>query len=89
LTRLQGSQQDLAARSKSDPRKLAIAARLMQETTLSIKQIAERLHLGKPKGAKTNLYKSLNPARRVTSEFQLGLAAHILKTMRIRHVHDQ
>ena len=72
LTRLQWSQQDLAARSKSDPRKLAIAARLRQETTLSIKQIAERLHLGKPKGAKANLHKSLNPAPRWTSEFQLG-----------------
>ena len=73
LTRLQWSQQDLAARSKSDPRKLAIAARLRQETTLSIKQIAERLHLGKPKGAKTNLHKSLNRAPRLTSELELGL----------------
>jgi hypothetical protein len=53
LTRLKWSQEDLVAYSKSDPRKLPIAARLRQETTLSIKQIAERLHLGKSKGAKT------------------------------------
>src|SRR5438477_6399159 len=38
LARLQWNHQDLAAHSKSDPRKLAIAARLRQETTLSIKQ---------------------------------------------------
>ena len=34
----------------------ALAARLRRETTLSIKQIAERLTLGKPKGAKSNLH---------------------------------
>ena len=37
--------------------KLALAARLRRETTLSIKQIAGRLNLGKPKGAKSNLHK--------------------------------
>jgi hypothetical protein len=51
---------DLAARRKSDPSKLAIAARLRAETTLSLKQIAQRLNLGKPKGAKTNLHKWTN-----------------------------
>ncbi len=44
-------------RAKSDPLKLALAARLRRETTLSIKQIADRLSLGKPKGAKSNLHK--------------------------------
>src|SRR5438445_2048230 len=73
LGRLQWNQQDPAARSKSDPRKLATAVRLRQETTLSIKQIAERLHLGKPKGAKTNLHKRLNHPAPTNSEFQLGL----------------
>jgi len=33
---------------------------LRQETTLSVNQIAERLHLGKPKGARTNLHKYMN-----------------------------
>jgi len=57
------TQTDLAARTKSDRSKLAIAARLKAETTLSLKQIAERLHLGKPKGAKTNLHKWINGER--------------------------
>ena len=63
----------LAARSKSDPRKLAIAARLRQETTLSIKQIAETLASWKAHGSKNHLHKSLNPAPRLTSELQRGL----------------
>ena len=42
---------------KGDGRKLALAARLRQETTISVKEIAERLHLGEPKGARTNLHK--------------------------------
>src|SRR5207248_9416086 len=71
LTRLQWTGQDLVAHSKSDPRKLAIAARLRQETTLSIKEIAERLHLGKPKGAKANPHKRLNHPAPTNSEFQL------------------
>ncbi len=45
---------------KSHPAKLALAARLPQETILSVKQIAQRLHLGQPKGARTNLHKFMN-----------------------------
>jgi len=44
LTRLNWTEQDLAARPKSDSLKLALAARLRQQTTLSVKQVAERLH---------------------------------------------
>ena len=57
LVRLGWSEQDLALHRKSDPAKLALAARLRKETTLSIKEIAARLYLGKSKGAKTNLHK--------------------------------
>jgi hypothetical protein len=60
LQLLRWTEADLAARRKSDPSKLAIAARLRAETTLSLKQIAQRLNLGKPKGAKTNLHKWTN-----------------------------
>lgn len=60
LVRLNWTPQDLSSRAKSDPLKLALAARLRQETTLSIKQIAERLNLGKPKGAKSNLHRRMN-----------------------------
>ena len=49
------SQTDLASRRKSDPLKLRIAARLRRQTTLSIKQIAERLHLGTTRSASVRL----------------------------------
>ena len=65
--------EDLVARPKSDPAKLALAARLRQETTLSVKQIAERLGLGKPKGARTNLHKFMNRRDRGSPPTQSGL----------------
>jgi len=46
LRRLGWQQADLGWRPKRDRRKLQIAVRLRQETTLSVKQIAARLHLG-------------------------------------------
>jgi hypothetical protein len=60
LARLQWTQSDLATHQKSHPLELALASRLRQETTLSVKQTAERLHLGKPEGARTNLHKFMN-----------------------------
>ena len=36
---------------KGDPHKLEIAVRLRKETTLSVKQIASRFHLGAPGNA--------------------------------------
>lgn len=60
LVRLNWTSEDLTGRAKSDPLKLALAARLRRETTLSIKQIAQRLNLGKPKGAKSNLHRWMN-----------------------------
>ncbi|SPE54350.1 hypothetical protein SBV1_1850005 [Verrucomicrobia bacterium] len=41
--------------NKSDPAKLAIAARLRKETTLTVKAIAVRLHLGTSKSANVRL----------------------------------
>lgn len=46
---------ELASRRKHDPAKLEVAARLRRETTLSIKQIATRLHLGTPRSASVRL----------------------------------
>ncbi|MDB6064786.1 MAG: hypothetical protein JWR26_994, partial [Pedosphaera sp.] len=43
--------QELALRRKSDPAKLAIAERLRRETTLTLKAIAARVHLGTSKSA--------------------------------------
>jgi hypothetical protein len=52
LGRLGWKETDLASRPKTDPAKLALAARLRKETTLSIKAIAARAHLGTSKSAK-------------------------------------
>jgi hypothetical protein len=73
MARLQWTDSDLVARHKSHPAKLALAARLRQETTLSVKQIAERLHLGKPQGARTNLHKFMNSSQTDISQTQLEI----------------
>jgi hypothetical protein len=67
------TQSDLASHQKSHPLKLALAARLRQETTLSVKQIAERLHLGKHKGARPSLHKFMNntPAKTVQTHLNI------------------
>jgi len=63
----------LAARRKSGPTKLALAACLRLETTLSIKQIVERVGLGKPKGARTNLHNLMSRAETSSPQTQLKL----------------
>lgn len=73
LARLEWTEEDLATQQKSHPIKLALAARLRQETTLTVKEIAERLHLGKPKGARTNLHKFMSQARPDTAQIQLDM----------------
>ena len=45
LKRLKWAESDLARQSKSDRRKLALAERLRRETTLTIRQIAQRLRM--------------------------------------------
>lgn len=56
LKRVGWSEDDLVERRKSDPAKLAIAARLRRETVLTIKTIAARLHLGTSKSANVRLH---------------------------------
>lgn len=55
LGRLGWTEGDLTRRHKSDPERMALAARLRRETTLTIKAIAERLHMGTWKSATTRL----------------------------------
>jgi hypothetical protein len=43
----------LAKRHKSDPGKLALAARMRRETTLTVKGIAQRLKMGTWKSSRT------------------------------------
>jgi REP element-mobilizing transposase RayT len=57
LKRLGWRKSELSRRRKGDPAKLVIAARLRRETTLSIKQIAERVQLGTSKSANARLHK--------------------------------
>jgi hypothetical protein len=73
LPRLNWTGEDLLRRPKSDPLKLALAARLRRETTLSIRQIAERLSLGKPKGAKSNLHRWMNGKPEEASQPKLDI----------------
>jgi hypothetical protein len=56
LGRLGWTETDLAARRKSDPNKLAIAARLRRETTLTLRAITARVHLGTSKSANARLH---------------------------------
>ncbi len=73
LRRLRWTESDFATRRRSDPSKLAMAAGLRAETTLPMKRMAERLHFGKPKGAKTNVHKWLNGVREDDSQPTFGI----------------
>jgi putative transposase len=56
LARRGWTEADLGTRRRSDPGKLAIAARLRSETTLPVKWIAARVQIGTTKGAKSLLH---------------------------------
>jgi putative transposase len=62
LGRLHWQEADLRLRNKGDPAKLAIAARLRRETTLSIKAIAARIHLGTTRSANNRLHVAMTGA---------------------------
>jgi hypothetical protein len=59
LRRLGWKEARLEQGFKSDPVKLAIAARLRRETTLPLKWIAGRLHLGSWKSLNAKLHRSV------------------------------
>ena len=63
LKRLRWQEEQLRERAKGDPAKLALAARLREETTLTIRQIAQRLHMGSWKSLNNKLYFLRKPAR--------------------------
>jgi len=56
LKRLGWQEQDLKQRPKSDAAKVALAARLRQETVLTIGQIARRLQMGSRNTLNNHLY---------------------------------
>jgi hypothetical protein len=47
---------ELEHRAKSDPAKLAIAARLRRKTTLTIREIAKLLYMGKAESLNSKLH---------------------------------
>jgi hypothetical protein len=51
---------DLASRRKRHPGKVQIALRLRKETTLTVKEIAARLHLGTPGSASVCLLAAMS-----------------------------
>jgi hypothetical protein len=55
-------EEELARRRKNDHEKLAIAARLRKETTLTIKGIASMVSLGTSRGANATLHKWMQQA---------------------------
>ena len=59
LSRLGWTEGDLAGRRKNDPGKMAVAVRLRRETTLSVKQIAARVHLGTAQTANKRLHQAM------------------------------
>jgi hypothetical protein len=67
LERLGWQERDLASRRKSDTDKLALENLLRQQTTLSIKGIAARLHLGTSKGANGTLHRCRQSHRETPS----------------------
>lgn len=67
LRRLGWRESDLTTRAKSDPAKLHIAGRLRRETTLPLKAIAGRVHLGTSKSANARLHAFMNTTPSVPS----------------------
>ena len=59
LGKLGWKETELGMRRKSDPAKLAMAAHLRRETTLSIRAIAARLHLGTWRSANIRLHAAM------------------------------
>jgi hypothetical protein len=57
LQRLGWRRVDLEKRNRSAPEKLELAGRLRRETTLTIREIAQGLHLGSWKSAMTRLHR--------------------------------
>ncbi len=66
-------ERDFLWRRKKDPIKLAIAARLRRETTLSLKAVAARLSLGTSKSANSRLHGFMKTTDRANSLNQIHM----------------
>ena len=68
LGRLGWTESELARRRRNDPGKMAIAVRLRRETTLSVKAIAGRVHLGTSYTANKRLHLAMRAEPLVQNE---------------------
>ncbi|HVV00860.1 MAG TPA: transposase [Verrucomicrobiae bacterium] len=68
LKRARWKRADLKQRAKSHPVKLALALRLRKETTLTIREIAQRLKMGSWKSLNTKLYLATRAAQKPKKE---------------------
>jgi hypothetical protein len=57
LKRLRWTERELKLAAKSDPAKLALAARVRRETTLALGCLAARVHLGRRKSFSAKLHR--------------------------------
>ena len=57
MRRLRWTREDWEHRRKGDPDRLMIAARLRRETTLTIREIAQRMKMGTSQAANSNLHR--------------------------------
>jgi len=74
IKRLGWNEANLADAQKTHPAKLAIAARLRRETTLPIKAIAQRVHLGTWKSLNVRLHSATKASNHEpSSQTELGL----------------
>ncbi len=75
LQRQGWQEKELTTRRRNDPVKLELAARLRRETTLSLKAIAARVHLGSSKSANVKLHQHMRNRSEVhdPAQAQLGI----------------
>ena len=86
LKRRHWTEADWAHRPKGDARQVALAVRLRAETTVTVRWIAERLHMGAP-----GYVHHLLPPVQVVQHMSLVMAAcHPARfTLVFRHEHDR
>ena len=65
------TEEDLEKRAKSDPEKLALAARLRRKTPLSLRRLAQRLRMGISKSAPTPVYHWRQPTVNASEETEV------------------
>jgi len=71
LTRLGWTTESLSQRAKGDPAKIRLARRLRAETSVTLKWIAEHLHMGTWTHVSNRLYHSQEPEEPGQSRFEL------------------